>query len=360
MKKVPENAKYLGAPLFSTKSRSKDFKFLQEKLESYLNRWRSKSLFWAGRGTFIKLIAKALPTYTFSTFNVPSIVCGKLDATTHRYQWSPNKDKGRFLAWKSWEHLCKPKKDLGLGFRKAKKVNEGLIAKLTWMVVSKRVSSCMEALRSKYKVTESWLKEAPRKYASNTWRAVERMKSLIVKGACFLVGDGLSIDIWKEPWVPWLLEFTPKPTAHSNNTQPMIVAELIDPICRCQNETKLNELFDATSISTIKRISIPTTLMKDKLVWILEPKGNYSVKLGEAVKGWKDLWKLKIHERLKMQIWRIANGILPTRITVAKKLGFGETLSPFCHDCEELVDQLFFKCHVSRALVWNKLGNTFL
>uniref|UniRef100_A0A2N9HA44 RNase H type-1 domain-containing protein n=1 Tax=Fagus sylvatica TaxID=28930 RepID=A0A2N9HA44_FAGSY len=161
----------------------------------------------------------------------------------------------------------------------------------------------MEALRSKYKVTESWLKEALRKYASNAWRAVERMKSLIVKGACFLVGDGLSIDIWKEPWVPWLPKFTPKPTAHSNNTQPMTVAELIDPICRCWNETKLNELFDATSISTIKRISIPTTLTKDKLVWILEPKGNFSVKLGEAVKGWKDLWKLKIHERLKMALW---------------------------------------------------------
>ena len=85
MKKVPENAKYLGAPLFSTKSRSKDFKFLQEKLESHLNRWRSNSLFWAGRGTLIKSVAKALPTYTFSTFNVPSIVCGKLDATTRRF-----------------------------------------------------------------------------------------------------------------------------------------------------------------------------------------------------------------------------------------------------------------------------------
>ena len=125
--------------------------------------------------------------------------------------------------------LVQTQKGWRVGFQESKK-NHG---NMSWMVASKRVSSCMEALRSKYKVTESWLKEAPRKYVSNTWRAVERMKSLIVKGACFLVGDGLSIDIWKEPWVPWLPEFTPKPTAHSNNTQPMIVAELIDPICRC-------------------------------------------------------------------------------------------------------------------------------
>jgi hypothetical protein len=37
MKKVPDNAFYLRAPLFATRSRSKDFRYLQEKLESRLN-----------------------------------------------------------------------------------------------------------------------------------------------------------------------------------------------------------------------------------------------------------------------------------------------------------------------------------
>ena len=36
MKTVPQNANYLGAPFFSTRNRSKDFKFLQDKLESKL------------------------------------------------------------------------------------------------------------------------------------------------------------------------------------------------------------------------------------------------------------------------------------------------------------------------------------
>ena len=59
MKKVPENARYLGASLFITRSRVKDFKYLQEKLESRLNGWRSKSLSWAGRCTLIKSVVQA-------------------------------------------------------------------------------------------------------------------------------------------------------------------------------------------------------------------------------------------------------------------------------------------------------------
>jgi hypothetical protein len=65
MKKVSKNAKYLGAPLFTTRRRTKDFKYLKEKLEARLNGWRSKSLSWAGRHTLIKSVMQAIPTYTF-------------------------------------------------------------------------------------------------------------------------------------------------------------------------------------------------------------------------------------------------------------------------------------------------------
>ena len=60
------------------------------------------------------------------------------------------------------------------------------------MVASKRSSPCVEALRSKYKVTDKWLWDDPRKCTSQTWKAVEKMKKLVKKGACFFIGDGLS------------------------------------------------------------------------------------------------------------------------------------------------------------------------
>ena len=46
-------------------------------------------------------------------------------------------------------------------------------------------------------------REAP-KNASQTWKAIERLKKTVECGACFLIGDGVVIDIWKDHWVPWL------------------------------------------------------------------------------------------------------------------------------------------------------------
>ncbi len=60
MKKLKEDTVYLGAPLFLTNNRSRDFKFLRDKLEARLKGWRSKNLSWAGRITMIKSVAQAL------------------------------------------------------------------------------------------------------------------------------------------------------------------------------------------------------------------------------------------------------------------------------------------------------------
>ena len=114
----------------------------------------------------------------------------------------PKEKEGRYIAWKGWNKLCQARCVDGLGFKKTREVNETLLAKFAWMVASGKQSLCMEVLRSKYKVKEDWLKAEPSKSASPTWRGIERAKKLIEKGACFLVGDGKSINVWVDPWVP--------------------------------------------------------------------------------------------------------------------------------------------------------------
>uniref|UniRef100_A0A2N9EDK3 Reverse transcriptase zinc-binding domain-containing protein n=1 Tax=Fagus sylvatica TaxID=28930 RepID=A0A2N9EDK3_FAGSY len=244
--------------------------------------------------------------------------------------------------------------------------NAALIAKLTWMVASKRLSPCIVALRNKYKVTADWLREEPLKYASKTWKAIERMKILINNGACFLVGDGESIDVWKEPWVPWLHNFTPKPKYPSMILSPLKVADLIDNNSRSWNLRRIQELFDAESAEAISKIKIPATPIDDKLIWILDPKGKFSVKsVIRSAQGqvsahdgvnWNGLWKLRIHERYKVLIWRIATGILPTKVNLALKLGSGDTLCPLCSEYDESIEHIFFHCAISRA-IW--FGNSW-
>ena len=180
------------------------------------------------------------------------------------------------------------------------------------MVISNSDSICMRALRSKFKVRSDWMHRDPPKNASKTWKAIEGLKSLIMKGACFIVGDGAVIDIWKDPWVPWLPNFFPQPKYETINER-LVVSCLINQSTRTWNVYKLKELFDEVSVKTITKIQIPYSPRPYRLVWILDPKGRFSVKSAfncnqsnletfVADLTWNRLWKLNMHERLKMFI----------------------------------------------------------
>ena len=101
MRSLKREAIYLGAPLFLSRSPSKDFKFLQEKLEAKLTGWRSRCLSWAGRCTLINSVAQTIPNFTPSAFNIPEKICDKLDSLTRRFWWKPKEKEGRFVAWKA-------------------------------------------------------------------------------------------------------------------------------------------------------------------------------------------------------------------------------------------------------------------
>uniref|UniRef100_A0A2N9GSY1 RNase H type-1 domain-containing protein n=1 Tax=Fagus sylvatica TaxID=28930 RepID=A0A2N9GSY1_FAGSY len=224
MKKVQPNAKYLGFPLFSSSSRIKDFKFLQDKLESRLLGWRSKALSWAGRATLIKSVALAIPSYTFSASNVPVAVCEKMDAA---------------------------------------------------MVASGRDSPCMNALRSKYKVRHGWFNCASPTNASPTWRAIDRLKAVICKGACYIIGDDKSVDCWKDPWVPWFPGFIPQPKDSLVPPNLMLVSSLINQESPTWNMSLLQQHFNEESVTAICQIHLPHRPSPDKLCWIADPKGVF-------------------------------------------------------------------------------------
>ncbi|XP_050266577.1 uncharacterized mitochondrial protein AtMg00310-like [Quercus robur] len=150
-----------------------------------------------------------------SAFSIPNKVCDKLDSLTRRFWWKPCQREGIFIAWNSWDKLCYPRSVGGLGFKKAKNVNSALLAKLAWMIASKRDRLCMRILSSKYKVKEDWLRAEASKHVSPIWKVIENAKAIVSKGACFIIGDGSLVDVWLDPWVPWIQGFIPTPKGQS-------------------------------------------------------------------------------------------------------------------------------------------------
>lgn len=170
---------YQGASMFMSRSPSKDFTFLEAKIEAKLSEWRSKCISWARIRNLINSVALLILIYTISTFSIPNKVCNSLDALTRRFWWELNQHECRFLAWKAWDSLCCPRSDGGLGFKKTKSMNFALLAKLSWIMASNRDSLYMRILRAKYKVKDDWLRMVATRYASPIWKAIEKAREVV-------------------------------------------------------------------------------------------------------------------------------------------------------------------------------------
>ncbi|XP_075648387.1 LRR receptor-like serine/threonine-protein kinase EFR [Castanea sativa] len=127
------------------------------------------------------------------------------------------------------------------------------------------------------------------------------------------------------------------------------------------NEIMLQQIFEENSIRAIKQIPIPRRANPDKSVWLGETSGNFSVKSSYLIEhgdrfdqtynqDWKKLWESKLHERLKMFLWRLAKGELPLKTRLANSIGCEDLSCVLCGEAEESELHVFRDCIVIRML----------
>ena len=127
------------------------------------------------------------------------------------------------------------------------------------------------------------------------------------------MGDGRSINIWDDPWVPNELDFRPKLKV-GVTPNILLVAKLIHHDSRQWDREKNFDVFETQLAIRILNIHIPASSKCDTLCWGLSPLGEFTVKSAYMLKMqqsntflgpmhgeyWKMLWKSKMNERLKL------------------------------------------------------------
>ena len=220
---------------------------------------------------------------------------------------------------------------------------------------------CVNALQSKYKIGRDWKKKEALKYAYPLKKAIEGLRSLISRGACCLIGDGSTIYFWKDPWIPWKDGFSSIPKNPSCVQENFKVADFIEASTKNWNRSGLAGIVDESSLEAILQVVIPFLPRPDKLIWSLDLSGNFSVKslikstlsprvFSQQEPNWQGLWKLKLHERLKIFIWRLGSNALPTKVNLAHHIGLGDLMCTLCGESEEPFSHLFLQCKVVRPL----------
>uniref|UniRef100_A0A803QD31 Reverse transcriptase domain-containing protein n=1 Tax=Cannabis sativa TaxID=3483 RepID=A0A803QD31_CANSA len=191
------------------------------------------------------------------------------------------------------------------------------------------------------------------------WKGVLRSREILCTNVMTMVGRGDSIDIWRQPWIPWLEyhEFIATMDQVRRKFPQLRTVVDISNSDGSWNSDIISQIFGESMGDRICGIPRLPQSDTDVLVWKGATDGVYTVRKGyeatqlprsvEDSNLWKNIWKQGLQFRLSFMIWRASMGCLPTR----DRLGFVEDkLCPVCEANLETTVHIFWECHCARAL----------
>ncbi|XP_074306215.1 uncharacterized protein LOC141641454 [Silene latifolia] len=294
---------------------------------------------------------------------------------------------GRFyyaenLHWCSNLVINASKSDGGLGIRNIGCLNQSLLAKIGWKILTAPTSLISKVLGPKFKISPDTIFSSNFVTAGNrSWgeRGICWGIQLLRRSLAWQVGFPSLLDVWKDKWIYGL-----SLGQLLGLSDPEIAAK--PPLTVCQLQTA-EGIWDVDAVSSIcGNILAPYILalplaaedFDDNLYWSLSKTGQYSVKSGYAmafsvlwsnkatdadfkrmdtsVKTFckKRLWNLPIQGKWKTFLWKLLSNSLPIGIEASKRSLPWNYYCKLCASFDtqlESLDHLFRDCLIS-SHIW--------
>ncbi|KAL0010896.1 hypothetical protein SO802_006004 [Lithocarpus litseifolius] len=178
---------------------------------------------------------------------------------------------------------------------------------------------------------------------SFVWMSIMSAMPILRSGSCWRVGSGESIKVLMDKWIP---NYPTNRVLHS--------------VHEGEEDWRVSNLVDS-ELHEWRRVS-------DVMVWLHNRKGIYSVKSGYHVarkvlrecvecstglgqQVWKQLWKVRVPNKMKVFAWRACQEILPTRVNLAKRKIIRINTCCCCQRALETVIHAIWECLVAQD-VW--------
>ncbi|KAF7831985.1 uncharacterized protein G2W53_014318 [Senna tora] len=273
----------------------------------------------AARTTLTKAVVSATPLYHMQHTWLSHSEAAKCDATMRDFFWGRwNDSKSPIMI--SWKKLCKDQRDGGMGFREMLKINEALLAKQLWRILTLEESLVSKVFLGKYRNSIHNCTFFPKPNSSSLWKKLCKVSKVVTEHIGWRVGNGEQIELYDQKWIT--------PNYHNHHYKQL--CELIHQGGYWDTD-KVAQVYNPINKALVMDTVISHTDVKDKRVWLLTPNGEFSVKQayknitndtqhqGNSGIKWKKLWKIPLPQKILRFWWKTLNKGLPLRENLLKK-----------------------------------------
>ena len=287
-----------------------------------------------------------------------------MDSLIKKFWWSERGDR-RKIYWVKWETLTQAKSVVGIGFKDLALFNTALLAKQAWCLLHNKDSLLHKVFKSKFFPNCSFMEAPHSPSGSYTWRSILKGREVLVRGARWRVGNGKSIKIWDDPWLP-SLEHPRILSPVIDGLQEATVDCLINLTPRSWDRDAFLGYFAPMETNLILKIPLSPTIVEDKLIWPHVSNGVYIVRSvyrflakeksdptsppfsqSEAPSVWDCIWRLSVPNKVKNFLWRACREALPVKMNLVRRRVIEEDVCCHCNlkaedgfhalwDCSEL------------------------
>ena len=243
-----------------------------------------------------------------------------------------------------------------------------MLAKQVWRLVHDTNSLFFRVFKAKYFPTGTVF-DAKVGSGSYALKSILKARKVIQLGARWRIGDGSSVKIFKDSWLP---------NVHSGRvlspvfvlSEDATVDRLLDSKSQWWNTNLVDTIFIPSEAQKIKSIPVCHFAQKDFLFWPLSRTGMYQVRSGYHLlcdlyendvasssdtagqkKFWNRLWKLNIRNKVKFFLWRACTDSIPTMFNLHKRRIVPSSVCCLCHAGKESVLHALWFCQ-DICLVW--------
>lgn len=230
-----------------------------------------------------------------------------------------------------------------------KDINRAFLAKWGWQLLCGSNSLWASLVKAKYLKGRCFLDVDDKRADSWFWKGIVECKELLLRGACKNIGSEVAIDVWEDPWVPTLPNFSPLPLQPQLQQPGLLGCDLFLETGGW-DVSKLSREFEPSSVKAILKVPTSSSVSSSCWFWALATNGEFSVRSAYHANqrrrfwsyselfsrsAWKKLWKAKIHPRHKILWSQIAMEALPIRSRLSRLFDIDTVLCPFCEEAME-------------------------